>query len=427
MSRTTFAEAVTALGQPKSKPANPHLIPHPLLQTLKDTGTSHVYADTADTEELRGILETTGGAIWAEVDGNTANQPLVKKVIETYLDEEHPSEWVQALRSSQQELEPKNVLPLMYAIVCGRIGNHFSHSFASGRAWEVSVQLHMALMDNPGSAKQVGRDLRSMVPSAFVKVPFTPHKPSCFFVARDLEREGIPVNFTSTFSARQVVVAALLANVTRTNVFMGRLDQGLEAKYVGAHVDLEAQRSLLKLRAQAGVKTQLIVASMRQGTSFLDTAGCDVYTAPCQVIKEFLDQTAETEGISSQLETSYEDRLGISEHVLNTIGKDRIARLYRVEPELQEFLLEYRDSNEYATLHDEELLVKRFEEAGFQDVFYAPTKPEWEDIRKHKTPDLDAAITGQIPLDTLYTLMADADFEKHQEEMDRMIKAKLET
>nr|MBA3965980.1 transaldolase [Nitrospirales bacterium] len=196
------------------------------------------------------------------VDGNTANQPLVKKVIAAYLEKGDPSGWVEELRSFRKGLPLQDVLPLLYAIVCGRIGNDFSRIVAGGRAWEVSLQLHMKLMEDPTAAKQVGFDLRRMVPSAFVKVPFTPHLPSCVFVARDLEREGIPVNFTSTFSARQVVMCAVLANVSRTNVFMGRLDQGLEAEYVGAHVGLKAQRHLLDLREKAGIKTQLIVATV---------------------------------------------------------------------------------------------------------------------------------------------------------------------
>ena len=119
-----------------------------------------------------------------------------------------------------------------------------------------------------------------MVPSGVVKVPFTPHAPHCFLIARDLEREGIPVNFTSTFSARQAVAAGLLSNVTLTNIFMGRLNQGMKAALLGEHVDLAAQRALLRLRREAGIKTLLIVASVRDWQTFTRVAGCDVFTAP---------------------------------------------------------------------------------------------------------------------------------------------------
>lgn len=74
---------------------------------------------------------------------------------------------------------------------------------------------------------------------------------------------GIPVNFSTTFSARQVVAAALLANVVRTNIFMGRLNQGLESELLGEQVDLMSQRVLTWLRNEAGTKTLLIVASVR--------------------------------------------------------------------------------------------------------------------------------------------------------------------
>lgn len=426
MSTMTFADTIVALGQPRGKVATPQLKSSSPLKALRKAGTSHIYADTADIQELSELLATGDGGIWEEVDGNTANQPLVKKVLAKYLDEGDPSHWVEELRSFRKELPLEEMFPLLYAIICGRIGNDFSRSFASGRNWEVSLQLHMKLLENPLAAKEVGHDLRKMVPGAIVKVPFTPQFPSCVFVARDLEQEGIPVNFTSTFSARQAVMGGLLSDVSRTNIFMGRLDQGLEAEYLGAHVCLEAQRHLVNLRKTTGIKTQLIVASMRQGKSFFETAGCDVYTAPCKAIQEFLDQAdGKMEDIPSQVDTSYEDRLGIAPAVSNKISPESVARLYRVEAEFQEFLIEYRGTKEYAQLQDADALAKRFDQAGFKDVFYTPSTAEWEEIRRSKIPDLDAAITRQLPLDTLYTLMADADFEKHQAEMDRIMEDKI--
>jgi hypothetical protein len=83
-----------------------------------------------------------------------------------------------------------------------------------------------------------------------------------------LEDEGIPVNFNSIFSGRQVVADPLLVKVMRTNIFMGRLNQGLKADLLGAHVSLEAQRILLRLRQDPGIYTQLIVASLRDWRSF---------------------------------------------------------------------------------------------------------------------------------------------------------------
>lgn len=420
-------DAVVALGRASSAPAEPpRLVPSPLLAALRDAGTAHIYADTADRDELAALLAAGPGAILREIDGNTANQPLVRKVVERYLDAGDPAAWAQELRRRHSDLSGPGLVRLLYGVILGRIGNDFAGAFAAGRQWEVSLQLHMALAHDAEAARRTGRAIRRMVPTALVKVPLAPYAPHCFLVARDLEREGIPVNFTSTFSARQVVAAALLADATRTNVFMGRLNQGLEAALLGEHVDLEAQRALLRLRRGAGVKTRLIVASVREWRTFVSVAGCDVFTAPCAVIRDFLGQReVGPEAIESRLETSYEDRLGVSERVRQRLGPERIARLYRVEPELVEFLVELRASAEWATMRDGDRLFRRFDEAGFGDLFYAPTEAEWNEIRRSKLPDLAAPLTVRLPLDTLFSLLADGDFENEQAGIDREITQRL--
>ncbi|GJL48942.1 MAG: hypothetical protein NPIRA01_01690 [Nitrospirales bacterium] len=422
----SFPDALIAVGQSQKDILKPTLMSAPLFAALKTVGTSHVYADTADSEELRKLLEEEHHTIIEEIDGNTVNQPLVKKVLTRYLQQDFSDSWPHKLIEAQRASSVRDLVPMAYAIVCGRIGNDLIHAFASGRSWEVSLQLHMSVMTEPETAKSMGRSLRKMVPSALVKVPFTPHAPACFLIARDLENEGIPVNFTSTFSARQVVAAALLGNVTRTNIFMGRLDQGFQAELLGAHVTLEAQRILHKLRTNARVKTQLIVASIRQWESLVQTAGCDVYTAPCKVLRAFLQQNdVPPESIENQLTTSYANQLGIPDSVRHHIDTERLARLYEVESEFLEFLLTYRQTDEYQQLNDPDTLVTRFEEAGFKDFFTSPFPSQWKELQRGKVPNLIAPITQQFDIDTLYSLLADADFEQHQNEMDQEIEEHL--
>jgi len=393
----------------------------PYLAALGEAGTAHVYADTADVDELLGLITVSGGVL-AEIDGNTANQPLVRKVVSRYLDER----FVRCAEELRATPAAGPWIPLLYAVVCGRIGNDVVTEAGSGLGWEASLQLHMGLARDAAAAERVGRYLRRMVPDAIVKVPFTPHAPECFLVARNLERDGIPVNFTSTFSARQTAAAALLADVTRTNVFMGRLDQGLEAELLGAHVDLEAQRLLRQLRARDGVKTRLNVASLRDWHSIVATAGCDVYTAPCAVLDALFEQTeVAPEAIVSRLETSYEDRLGISERVQRDVGAERIARLHRVEPEFVEFLRTFGASAEWRAMRDPDALYRRFDEAGWGDVFHAPSAEEWRQLRRRKLPDPQAPVTRRVALDTLYSLLADGDFENHQDAIDEAMRHRL--
>ena len=395
------------------------LVSSPPLAALRRTGTAHVYADTADREELQRLLAVDGGGILAEIDGNTVNQPLARQVLDRYVAGDRLAVYAQELRRQRQGPPAAALLPHIYTMVSGWIGNDLVSAFAAGRAWEVSLQLHMGAVSDPETAKALGRTLRTSVPSCFVKVPFRPHEPQSLLIARDLEAEGIPVNFTSTFSARQVVAAALLADVTRTNIFMGRLNQGFHAALLGEHVDLEAQRALRRLRDEAGIKTQLIVASVREWQTFFRVAGCDVFTAPCSVLAEFLSQTdMPAEALTSQLETSYEDRLGIAEEAIKAVGLQRIARLWRVEPDFIEFLVDYRTSAEYCELKNGDGLRRRFESAGFGDFFYAPDARDWQTIKKSKLPDLAGPLATRLAADTHMTLLADGDFVNQQEAID---------
>lgn len=398
----------------------------PLLAALRKTGTFHLYADTADVAELGELLEAGGNSLLAEVDGNTANQPLVAKVVDSCL--EGSPEWITALGKRLGSAPRAQRLPLAYAVLCARIGNEVVRAFGGGRDWQPSLQLHMGLCRDPEAGRETARLLQRMAPAAIVKVPFAPYEPACLLVARDLEREGIFVNFTSTFSARQVVAAALLANVARTNVFMGRLSQGLDTPQLGEHVCLEAQRRLRKLRRDtASLKTHLIAASIREWRSLVLAAGTDVFTAPCPALRDFLGQEeVAPEEIESRVEAdSDEDDLRIPPKVEKALGRQRIARLWHVEQDFVNFLRHYGASREYRELRDAERLVRRFEDAGFGDFFHAPDAAEWREIRRSKLPDLESPLSRHVALDTLYSLLADADFEKYQAEIDAKLEVAL--
>jgi len=426
MNDRNLDDVLVNLGTTTAPAEAPRLTSSAPLAAVRAAGTRHIYADTADVEEVRKLIATADGAIVCEVDGSTANQPLVSKVIGNYLDSIDIADWARQLKDADASVSRETLVAGLYAALCGRTGGDVVASFAAGRAWGASLQIHMRLAADVESAKRIGRCLRRMVPSGVVKVPFTPQSPQCLLIARDLEREGIPVNFTSTFSARQTVVAALLANVSLTNIFMGRLNQGMKAALLGEHVDLEAQRALNRLRREQGTKTLLIVASVREWQTFVRVAGCDVFTAPCDSIRGLMTQTEiAPEAIRSQLETSYASELGIAADVLAACGPDRIARLYDVEPDLVDFLVELRSSRSFQEMRDGDALHEAFDRAGFGDLFYAPSASEWSEIRRSKLPDFGSELTRRLPLDTLYTLLADADFEKYQEEMDAMLLARL--
>lgn len=413
-----------AAGDGPSPPSPPARGRAPLLAALRRAGTRHIYADSADPAEIAGL--SGPGGFPEELDGNTANQPLVHEVLERILDAGDPGAWLRELEARREKLLGQELLISMYTIVCGLVGNAMERTFGTDATWETSIQIHMDLCGRREPSIRAGHLIHEMVPRALVKVPFTPDDPGCILVARDLERAGIPVNFTSTFSARQAVAAALLADVSRANIFMGRLSEGLKTDLLGEQVDLEAQRALAALRREGKSKTRLIVASVHTWRTFERTAGCDVYTAPVPVIRDFLEQTevAET-AVRSRLETSYEDDLQVPSTVRDRLGKDGISRLSRVEPEFIAFLEAYRKDPEFL-LADGEILYKRFHQAGFGDLFHAPDTSERQEMEQGKLPDLDGALIRRVPIDTHMSLLANADFQRHQRSMDAVILQRLD-
>jgi hypothetical protein len=61
------------------------LVSSPPLAALRRTGTAHVYADTADSEELQRVLAVAGGGILGEVDGNTVRRGAPRTALPPYV------------------------------------------------------------------------------------------------------------------------------------------------------------------------------------------------------------------------------------------------------------------------------------------------------------------------------------------------------
>ncbi len=399
-------------------------------RALRRLGTMHLYADTADPEELHQVLRASEDertvVYYEEVDGNTTNQPLIEKVFDRLLETEGPGTvqgWIATLRQANADRHVQEATVAVYSILNARLAWEVIGRFGRGRAWHISLELHTALGADRTESVRIGRCLGRAVPGALVKVAFTPEFPHALLIARDLEREGIAVNFTATFSARQVVAAALLANPHNTNIFVGRLNEGLQAKVLGEHVLLAAQRSIGRLRAEHGLRTLNMAASVRRWETLSRTAGCDAYTVSPLALRAFF---AERDlQLRDCRETDLSGELGIDREVVEAVGgMSRIRRLFEVEPEFVEFLLDLRNSPEFSRM-DGDGLGEQFERAGFGDLFYRPTPEEWRELRKSKLPDLASSFVRRIPLDTLFSLLAVGDFTNFQDRMDAKIHGAL--
>lgn len=156
---------------------------------------------------------------------------------------------------------------------------------------DVSVELHTAIADDAEASYRYGKRFHAICKDRFiVKVPLTP---AGLLAARRLHDDGVRLNFTLGFSARQNWLIAALAKPTWVNVFMGRINAFLadnklgDGKNAGEKATLSSQRQLRKLKA-AGIDVRQIGASMRNGQQCIDLLGLDVFTIPTAAAKEFV-------------------------------------------------------------------------------------------------------------------------------------------
>ena len=146
---------------------------------------------------------------------------------------------------------------------------------------------------NIGRTLDYARRYYRVCPEYFiVKIPLTPEG---YLSVRTLRKEGMPINFTLGFSARQNYLAARLSNPDFVNVFLGRLNQVVSENSVGGgdlvgeKVTLATQEALLGVRKKyPEVGTRLIGASIRSGEQVAFLAGLDVMTIPPAAMEEFL-------------------------------------------------------------------------------------------------------------------------------------------
>ncbi len=173
----------------------------------------------------------------------------------------------------------------------------------------VSVELHTDLAHDLERTVWYGGRLFEICPERFiVKVPLTPQG---FLAARKLGSQGVRVNFTLGFSARQNYLAASLAEPAFVNVFLGRLnafiaDNGLgEGENVGERATIASQEAVAGLRRREGLETRQIAASMRGGEQVAKLTGVDVMTMPLSAAETFLSSESLAEEARPFAEQTY--------------------------------------------------------------------------------------------------------------------------
>jgi transaldolase len=293
----------------------------------------------------------------------------------------------------------------------------------------VSVEEHTDLAHDYKASVETARRFWKICPERFnIKLP---HTPAGILATRTLINEGIRVNHTLGFSARQNYMTARIARPTYVNVFLGRLNSFVadndlgDGAYIGERTTLASQRAIRELRHQLHLSTRQIGASYREGQQVIDLAGIDVMTMPPKVAKQFLELTGGGSAeMSNRTEEDYKPPLndGVEIH---EVGLDT---LWDVEPTVVE-ACDALDKEDLDTFSPDDL-VDFLADHGVKDLLV-----RWSDdqvatsAREGKIPSLDnwsdSLSEGEIGLDALMNLAGLNAFRADQEAMDDRVAEQL--
>jgi len=387
----------------------------PLWRRLRDLGTE-LWLDTGDPEAI--------SSLWTrEFSAVTTNNTLLNQEVQkgTY-DDLIPRavallQELGNLSEDQMRLELSFILNARHAL---RLVEQFDAY--------VSVEEHTDLANDMEGAVTYARRFYAICPERFfVKLPLSP---AGILATRQLAGEGIPVNHTLGFSARQNYLIARIAQPAFVNVFLGRLnsfikDNGLgDGKYVGEKAAIASQRMVRSLCETQGISTRQIGASLRNGEQVRDLAGLDVLTMPTKAAQPFLDMQPATDEIVDCTDRDYQPTLndGVAP------GAVQLQTLWDVP---DDYVAAVEDlANEKFDVMMPQDLVDYMAKRGFPDLF-----PRW--IQEHveisvqegKIPDLnnwrDMLQRGETGLDALMNLAAFNSFTTDQKSMDERVMGML--
>lgn len=154
-----------------------------------------------------------------------------------------------------------------------------------GRDFVTVVKEICSIVDGPISAEVISLKADEMVREArplaaihkniVIKIPIIPEG---LKATKILSKEGIRTNLTLCFSATQALLAAK-AGATYVSPFIGRLDD------ISA-TGMDLIRDIRTIFVNYGLKTQIIVASVRHPLHVLESAkiGADIATVPYGVL-----------------------------------------------------------------------------------------------------------------------------------------------
>ena len=385
----------------------------PLWRRVRKTG-SELWLDTGDMEESSDLY-------CQEFSAFTTNNTLLQKEVKKGTYDELIARVAEALAGHLSEqhfiLDTAFVLNAPHAL---RLAQRFNAM--------VSVELHTDLAHDADASVAYARRYHEIAPDNFyIKVPFTP---SGLVAVRRLSNEGIPVNCTLGFSARQNYLIARVGRPEFVNVFLGRLNSFVAdndlgtGRMVGERAAIASHRTVSQLRAQEETPSRQIAASMREGNQVLALAGISVLTMPTSVVREFEEQDPPDESIVS--------RTGELPEVNSGMEVDGcqfgLQRLWDVPDNFKSAVDRLQKANIPALTGDQ---IREY----FADVDFPDVMPDWSETdveaarQQGKIPDYDywkeRLKRRKVGLDALMNLCGLHYFADAQQAMDERVRSLL--
>ena len=383
----------------------------PTMARFKETGTE-LWIDTGDLEKAQSIWKSEFSAL-------TTNNTLANQVVQTGVMDEVIHQTISRLNEVASGLtEEERVTEVGFVINC-RIALRLVRAFKT----KVSIELHPSMSRNIGRTLDYARRYYRVCPEYFiVKIPLTPEG---YLSVRTLRKEGMPINFTLGFSARQNYLAARLSNPDFVNVFLGRLNQVVSENSVGGgdlvgeKVTLATQEALLRARKQyPEVGTRLIGASIRSGEQVAFLAGLDVMTIPPSAMEEFLKMKHPVGTMSSNIGKDINPEIDFSH-----LHGPRFHKLWEVPDAFVQFVNDLLASTNLDSMNGGEM--ESFCRERNVDLFYPFSPAQLKKILDlGKIPRLDEW-SHEVALDDLMTQSALQSFSKDQAALDDRIRSFL--
>ena len=383
----------------------------PTMARFKETGTE-LWIDTGDLEKAQSIWKSEFSAL-------TTNNTLANQVVQTGVMDEVIHQTISRLNEVASGLaKEERVTEVGFVINC-----HIALRLVRAFKTKVSIELHPSMSRNIGRTLDYARRYYRVCPEYFiVKIPLTPEG---YLSVRTLRKEGMPINFTLGFSARQNYLAARLSNPDFVNVFLGRLNQVVSENSVGGgdlvgeKVTLATQEALLRARKQyPEVGTRLIGASIRSGEQVAFLAGLDVMTIPPSAMAEFLEMKHPVGTMRSNIGKDINPGIDFSHpHGL------RFHKLWEVPDAFVQFVNDLLASTNLDGMNGREM--ESFCKEQNVDLFYPFSPAQLKKILDlGKIPRL-GEWSQEVALDDLMTQSALQSFSKDQAALDDRIRSFL--